>query len=203
MTSRKNSHHGPTSFIKKTYKILNEGKFQNIISWNDDGNSFIIKDLESFTNSVLPSYFKHKNFASFVRQLNMYDFHKLKENSLEFVHPLFQRNNISLLKEIHRKNIENPSSKSNNITVSDRIEKFLSQQNQLQDLLNKLERDYDIISEQNQILIQELIRSKQREKNIEKMLGNFKGSYQIIPFRPENSDEDYENAEYYEKLSPL
>ena len=67
---------------------------KTIISWCDDGNAFEIIDMKSFTN-VLPKYFKHQNFASFCRQLNYFNFHKIHHREWVFIHLLFQRDHVS------------------------------------------------------------------------------------------------------------
>ena len=47
------------------------------ICWTEDGSSFRIRDQSQFASALLPYYYKHSNMASFVRQLNMYGFHKV------------------------------------------------------------------------------------------------------------------------------
>jgi len=93
------------SFIRKTYDILEEAKFPDIIDWNADGTALVIKKAPEFCQKVLPLYFKHNNLTSFVRQLNMYNFHKRRTQNLDQVysHELFQRGKRHLLKEIKRK----------------------------------------------------------------------------------------------------
>ena len=58
--------------------MLEDDQFSNIVCWGPQGDCFVIKDLNEFTKSILPRMFKHSNFASFVRQLNKYDFHKVR-----------------------------------------------------------------------------------------------------------------------------
>ena len=67
------------SFLMKTYEILENNKFSDIISWTKNGEGFIVKKVKEFSDTVLPVYFRHNNYTSFVRQLNMYDFHKTRQ----------------------------------------------------------------------------------------------------------------------------
>ncbi|EGR28112.1 hypothetical protein IMG5_182970 [Ichthyophthirius multifiliis] len=92
-------------FLSKTYKILENQEYYDIICWNDDGKAFKIKQPNELAEKVLPKYFKTNNFASFVRQLNMYDFHKVRHDSEEneWRHKLFRKGYPHLLCEIKRK----------------------------------------------------------------------------------------------------
>ena len=60
--------------------MLEDTEIMDVVSWGPKGDSFVVKDMNEFTKSVLPRIFKHSNFASFVRQLNKYDFHKVKSS---------------------------------------------------------------------------------------------------------------------------
>lgn len=65
-----------------------------MIRWNIEGNRFAILDVPEFADKILPKYFKHKNFASFIRQLNMYDFHKVAVDKFDntFENKNFRKN---------------------------------------------------------------------------------------------------------------
>ncbi|KAJ6546882.1 HSF-type DNA-binding-domain-containing protein [Mycena capillaripes] len=100
-----------SDFVKKLYKMLEDQTFQNVVSWGPQGDCFVVKDMNEFTKSILPRMFKHSNFASFVRQLNKYDFHKVKntddnqfgEHSWTFRHPDFHADRRDALENIKRK----------------------------------------------------------------------------------------------------
>jgi len=92
-------------FLQKTFDIVSTPDLDNEICWTKDGKGFIVSKTNEFAERVLPKYFKHNNFSSFVRQLNMYDFHKSRASNNEqiFSHPSFQRGKKELLKNIKRK----------------------------------------------------------------------------------------------------
>jgi|Transcript_87759 heat shock transcription factor len=66
-----------TPFIKKLKTILNEPKSKNLIVWNQETFTLTIHKPEELSIKILPFYFKHCNFSSFVRQLNLYGFNKI------------------------------------------------------------------------------------------------------------------------------
>jgi len=103
---------GIASFIRKTYELLEEKAHLDIVSWSDDGNYIVIKDLQKFTSKILPVYFKHNKMNSFIRQLNMYNFRKKRTmNSYHiYFNDLFKRGKFELLPLIKRKISDAPSS---------------------------------------------------------------------------------------------
>jgi len=67
-----------TAFIHKLYNMLEDPAIQNLISWSSSADSFVVSPTNDFSK-VLAQYFKHTNISSFVRQLNMYGFHKVSD----------------------------------------------------------------------------------------------------------------------------
>ena len=90
--------------MSKLYEIVEEPSCNSVINWTAEGTSFVVINPDAFQNELLPRYFKHNNFSSFVRQLNLYNFKKLgKPNYWEFRHEYFLRGQPHLLPYIKRK----------------------------------------------------------------------------------------------------
>ena len=65
-------------FLLKLYEILSKDEYSKIIHWSQNGTYIIITNIHALSKKILPIYFNHQNYSSFVRQLNMYNFHKIR-----------------------------------------------------------------------------------------------------------------------------
>ncbi|CAI7989860.1 Heat shock factor protein 1 [Geodia barretti] len=106
---------GVAAFINKVWSILGNEEYAKLISWSECGKNVIVRDYPNFSKEILPHYFKHNKFNSFVRQLNLYGFRKVshpEQNVLskvqvsepvEFYHPNFRRGHRELLHLVQRR----------------------------------------------------------------------------------------------------
>ncbi|GJN92530.1 hypothetical protein Rhopal_005560-T1 [Rhodotorula paludigena] len=116
------------AFVHKVWSMVETPALQNLISWSGDGKSFLVYSPEEFARTVLPQYFKHSNFASFLRQLNFYSWSKVNDvlgantpttkpdgtpvQAWEFRNPNFQRGRPDLLVRIKRKTAKSTATAS-------------------------------------------------------------------------------------------
>ncbi|GAA5861103.1 hypothetical protein JCM3774_002191 [Rhodotorula dairenensis] len=107
------------SFVHKVWAMLEDPTLSDYIAWSEDGKSFLVFNPSDFARDVLPRFFKHSNFSSFLRQCNFYNWSKVNDalsstNSVthadgsqghawEFRNPSFQRGRPDLLGKIKRK----------------------------------------------------------------------------------------------------
>lgn len=97
-------------FVQKLSSFLKDPSKEGLIRWSEKGDSFVVIDEDEFARTLIPELFKHSNYASFVRQLNMYGFHKQvalnegsqnsgqrKKSPSEYANPYFQRDRPNLL----------------------------------------------------------------------------------------------------------
>ncbi|GAA0145400.1 winged helix/forkhead transcription factor [Lithospermum erythrorhizon] len=146
---------GPPPFLKKTYELVDDPNTNDAVSWSQGNNSFIVLDPQKFAMNLLPRYFKHNNFSSFVRQLNTYGFRKVDPDKWEFANEGFLRGQRHLLKSIRRRKTSHhiPQSSNQGSDLCVEVGRF-----GLDDKVDRLRRD-------KQVLIMELVKLRQQQQN--------------------------------------
>ncbi|KAI9732608.1 MAG: hypothetical protein M1834_003944 [Cirrosporium novae-zelandiae] len=224
-----------TAFIHKLYKyvskqiwimdnslnvnsMLEDQSIQHLISWSANNDSFIMSPSNEFSK-VLSQYFKHTNISSFVRQLNMYGFHKVSdvfhngspESPLwEFKHGNgnFKRGDLIGLREIkrrasrhalihresypnHRSSISQPGTPAE--PMPDTTEaRLLHLEHQLFDMrtrLNRSEENQNVMNSKFQALADGLLRCHQWNHSLTHFLLNMVPDPENAVFRDLSSME--------------
>lgn len=99
-------------FLLRLYEMVNDPASKDVIYWNlkakpiegvPCGTAFTVIDNGRMEKELIPHFYKHSNFTSFIRQLNQYRFRKLDPKTWTFGHEFFLREHPELLQNIKRK----------------------------------------------------------------------------------------------------
>lgn len=213
-TKRRRENNAPKTrpaFVMKVWSMVNDEKNHQYIRWNSDGKTFQVFHREEFMKEILPKYFKHNNFASFVRQLNMYGWHKVQditsgtlnddknqEEIWQFKNPNFIRGHEELLDKIVRNKSIQEEDQSTNANT---LQLILNELNQIKMNQIAVNEDLKRIRKDNKTLWQENYLTRERHQQqaqtldkILKFLATVYGNKQ--QFIDEQQDNPYAGTDY-------
>ncbi|KAJ1928081.1 Heat shock transcription factor [Tieghemiomyces parasiticus] len=169
------------AFLNKLHSIVNDPATDALVEWAEDGRSFFVNQPEDFAKEVLPHFFKHSNFSSFVRQLNMYGFHKIphiQQGSLhgdsatsrwEFSNPHFLRDDPTALHRVTRKRARDADEGESDGTD---VGKLLQELTAIRKHQIAITTELKSLQDSNQLLWQEAVAAEARHKTHQGIIEN-------------------------------
>ncbi|KAI8538747.1 hypothetical protein RHMOL_Rhmol09G0127900 [Rhododendron molle] len=172
-------------FLLKCYEMVDDQSTDGLISWSSTGDSFVIFDVTGFETELLPNYFKHNNFSSFVRQLNIYGFRKIDTDRWEFSNDQFIKGQKYLLKNICRRKQPQVVVQQKSSWQKDKVVEAFEE-----DANSKLWEDVESLKTDKNALTQELVILRQHQQTSqtnlvvlkEQLKGMEKNQQQLLSF---------------------
>ena len=166
------------SFLLKLYDIVNDITYKDIISWNIEGTGIIIKNINALCELVLPKYYHHQNYSSFIRQLNLYGFHKIQgiiKDGEGFENCNFKKNNTKeeikqfIIQNKRKKILDNYIYDNNKESINIKELLYLNEDDLIKSLSDKIENNSKTIDQ----LKKEMFDLKKMNKILKEKIQNF------------------------------
>ncbi|KAL0353157.1 UNVERIFIED_CONTAM: External alternative NAD(P)H-ubiquinone oxidoreductase B2, mitochondrial [Sesamum angustifolium] len=154
-------------FLLKIYDMLGNDETNSLISWSSTGTSFVVMDPQLFAVNVLPIYFKHRNFQSFITQLNSYGFKKISWEKWEYKNEYFRKGEKHLLrniKRIYQSNSHRTRSAAPGVDSSS--------------CSRNIEEELELLKKENDILNSEIKKLKEKQEILEEKVASL--TYQAV-----------------------
>eukprot|EP00563_Minutocellus_polymorphus_P000783 CAMPEP_0181027378 /NCGR_PEP_ID=MMETSP1070-20121207/4134_1 /TAXON_ID=265543 /ORGANISM="Minutocellus polymorphus, Strain NH13" /LENGTH=411 /DNA_ID=CAMNT_0023104619 /DNA_START=77 /DNA_END=1312 /DNA_ORIENTATION=+ len=92
------------TFIAKLHSILSNPAFEDIVSWLPHGRAWRVHQRRAFEEQVIPLYFRHGKYSSFMRQVNGWGFQRIYQGPdyNGYYHELFLRGMPHLANKMRR-----------------------------------------------------------------------------------------------------